>query len=49
MEIISDNKTSVNSTPVSRPRQQEGNGFNLKSVVALVLSKWYWFLSLIHI
>lgn len=44
MEIISDNKTSVNSTPVSRPRQQEGNGFNLKSVVALVLSKWYWFL-----
>ena len=43
MEIISDapqQKTSVRPAA----RTQESNGMNLKSIVAVVLSKWYWFL-----
>lgn len=43
MEIISDSpqqKTSVRPAA----RTQESNGMNLKSIVAVVLSKWYWFL-----
>ena len=45
MEIISD--TTSNSV-VSRKSRVESSGLNLKSIVALLLSKWYWFvLSLI--
>lgn len=48
MEIISDNNAPVSGTPAtgapaSRPMHQSGSGFSLKSIVALVLSKWYWF------
>ena len=45
MEIISD--TMSNSTAAHKARG-ESSGLNLKSIVALLLSKWYWFvLSLI--
>lgn len=38
MEIISDTQSST-----ARKQQQAPNSFNLKSVVALLISKWYWF------
>lgn len=45
MEIISD---TAKSTTAPKRLRTESSGLNLKSIVALLLSKWYWFvLSLI--
>ena len=40
MEIISE---TAPAQPVARKPQTAGNGLNLKSIVALLISKWYWF------
>ena len=40
MEIISE---TAPAQSVARKPQTAGNGLNLKSIVALLISKWYWF------
>lgn len=44
MEIISDSPQQKTNVRQAAPRPAESNGMNLKSIVAVVLSKWYWFL-----
>lgn len=38
MEIISDTQS-----PATRKQQPTNNSFNFKSIIALLVSKWYWF------
>lgn len=44
MEIISDSPQQKTNVRQAATRPAESNGMNLKSIVAVVLSKWYWFL-----
>lgn len=44
MEIISDSPQQKTNIRQAASRPAESNGMNLKSIVAVVLSKWYWFL-----
>lgn len=43
MEIISDSSQSQAQPAKTNPALQAASGLNLKSIIALLLSKWYWF------